>query len=130
MREVYGTDDLPFYEATPETIAAAIADLATHKSLRTKYAKRGLAHVRKFHDERPALTRLAELYRMAIEAFDPAREQAITKIPPVTFTAAIPQVRAAGRFVTFPHTTDSPYIASALRILAQRKPRYGIEEVA
>lgn len=130
MREVYGTADLPFYEAKEDSIAEAIADLATHKARRKQYADRGLAHCRKFHDERPALTRLAELYRFALEAFDGTQSQSITTIPPVTFTANIPQVRAAGRFVTFPVTTDSPYIASALRIMAQRKPRYGIEEVA
>jgi hypothetical protein len=127
MREVYGTD-VPFYEATPDTIADAIADLATHKALRTKYAKRGLAHVRRFHDELPALTRLASLYRMAMLTQEAGAEP--EPIPPVSFTASIPQVRAAGRYVTFPYTTDNPHIATALRLLAQRKPRYGIEEVA
>lgn len=129
MREVYGNANLPFYEATTSTIAEAIADLATHKAKRTAYAKRGLAHVRKFHDERPALTRLAELYRMTLEAFDENDPyiRSLT-IPPVTFTANVPQVRAAGKFITFPYTTENPYIASALRILAL-KPRYGIQEV-
>jgi hypothetical protein len=129
MRDVYDSDKLPFYTATEDSIAQAISALAT-KAKRTEYARRGLAHVRTFHDERPALTRLAQLYRLSLDAFDVAQPQAITTIPPVTFTAAIPQVRAAGRYVTFPVTTENPYIASALRILAERKPRYGIEEVA
>jgi nucleotide-binding universal stress UspA family protein len=131
MREVYGSEELPFYEATEDTIGAAIADLAQHPRKRAAYAKRGLAHVRKFHDERPALTRLAQLYHMAIEW----SEKEAPAIQPVliTFRAAVPQVRAAGRFVTFTdgiYSTDNPYLATALRLLAQRYPRYGIEEVA
>lgn len=127
MVEVYGTDKLPFYEATVDTIADAIADLATHKAKRTQYAKRGMTHIRSFHDEKPALTRLAALYRMAMIAQDYGAEP--EPVPPVSFTAAIPQVRAAGRYITFPYTTDNPHIAASLRALALRRPRYRIEEV-
>lgn len=128
MKEVYGTDKLPFYEATEETIGEAIADLATHKAKRTQYARRGLAHVRKFHDELPALTRLAALYREAIDTqTDTTR---LDTIPPVTFHADVPQLRIANRLIGFPFTTDNPNMARQVRLYALRRPRYGISEVA
>jgi hypothetical protein len=130
MREVYGTKDLPFYEATEDTILDAVLDLVSSKVTRSKYAKRGLAHVRKFHDELPALTRLAELYTKAIN--EPADYIEDIKVPPAIFRSEVPQVRVAGRYMTFTDgllETDNPHIANALRALALRHPRYGIEEV-
>lgn len=58
--------DLPFYEATPDTIVDSIRAMVESKSLRFDYAVKGLAHVRRFHDERPALTKLVELYVRAM----------------------------------------------------------------
>jgi hypothetical protein len=130
MREVYGSKTLPFYEATEETIADALIALEDKKT-RATYAKRGMAHVRKFHDELPALTRLAELYHRAIE--HQGEEAAAIVVPPSTFTATVPQIRVGGHTVTFskgPFTTDNPYLATALRARAMRYPREGIEEVA
>ena len=66
MRSVYDTTDLPFYEATEECIADALVAMSD-KATRTTYADRGMAHVRRYHDELPALSRLASLYRYAIE---------------------------------------------------------------
>jgi hypothetical protein len=129
MGEVYGSKDLPFYRATEDTIYEAITTLAESKTLRDRYGKRGLAHVRKFHDERPAITRLAELYSMALAA--PVMDR-VLDMEPVTFRAKAPQVRAAGRFITFTngtYTTDNPHIATALRMAAIRHSSYGIEEV-
>jgi hypothetical protein len=132
MREVYGTKQLPFYEATEETIGHALLDLASSKMKRTTYGKRGLAHVRKFHDELPALTNLARLYAKAIT--EPADHiRAITKIPPATFRAKVPQVQIGGRRITFSagdYTTDNPAIVTKLRLMALRRPAWGIEEVA
>jgi hypothetical protein len=129
MREVYGTKSLPFYEATEATIADALIALED-KKVRATYAKRGMAHVRKFHDELPALTRLAELYHRAIQHQGEEAESIV--IPPSTFIATVPQIRVGGRTVTFsngPFTTDNPYLATALRARAMRYPREGIEEV-
>ena len=131
MREVYGSEALPFYEATEDTIADAIEALST-KKLRTQYAKRGMAHVRKFHDERPALTRLAQLYSMAMTATHEQLASSLT-IPPATFKATVPQIRAGGKYVTFTdgtYTTTNPHLASSIRRIAMRHPNYGIEEVA
>lgn len=129
MTELWGS--LPFYHATVDTIADALRTLATSKAQRTKWAKAGMAHIRRYHDELPALIRLAELYHMAIN------QQVLTpgthEPPPATFTAKVPQLRVAGRYVTFvngQHTTDNPHIATALRLMATRHPKYGIEEVA
>ena len=132
MREVYGNDDLPFYVATEATIADSIRALAT-KTARTKYAKRGMAHVRKFHDELPALTRLAELY---IRSFDEPYEGPVNvTMAPVTFRALkdLPQIRIGGSQVTWvdgQYTTSNPQIVAKLRRLSRRSPgRYNWEEV-
>lgn len=61
---------LPFHEATPDTIAASIRALARSADLRADYAARGMAHVRRFHDEKPALARLAELYVQAMAEYE------------------------------------------------------------
>lgn len=125
MREVYGSASLPFYEATEETVADAIRALMT-KRTRTTYANRGMRHIRTFHDERPALTRLAELYGMAMnQAIGAERVRA-----PVTFTALYQQVHIASRYLNFPYTTDNPYLADRIRAHGVRYPRFGIEEVA
>lgn len=126
MREVYGNDRLPFYEATPATIAAAVRDLATHKAKRTQYAARGLKHVRKFHDELPALTRLAQLYAMTLDA-NPEKQG---PLPPAKFTAAVGQIHIANRYLNFPLETDNPFLANRIRTHALRYPKYGIQEVA
>lgn len=130
MREVFGSTTLPFYTATVDTIADAIRDLAGSKAKRTTWAKRGMAHVRTFHDERPALTRLAELYRRSYdEPYDGPVNQTTE---PVTFRADVPQVRI-GKWITFvdgQYTTDNLHVIAKLRRIAQKNPSYGIEVVA
>lgn len=68
MREVFGTKDLPFYKAEDdvESIREAIRALARSDRLRAKWARRGAVHVRRFHDEVPALGSLVELYFQAL----------------------------------------------------------------
>jgi hypothetical protein len=130
MREVFGTKTLPFYSTTEGSIAEALVDLATSKAKRTTYAKRGMAHIRKFHDELPALTTLAGLYRRAIE--HEGEEAKAVVVPPATFIAKVPQIQLGGKRITFsvgPYTTDNPQLATALRARAMRYPREGIEEV-
>jgi hypothetical protein len=131
MREVYGSETLPFYEASEESIEYALLDLASSKMKRTTYAKRGMAHVRKFHDEKPAITRLAELYSMAIR--HEVNTYVEVDIPPATFRADVAQLRIGGRYITFSNgmvVVDNPHIATRLRVMAMRYPKYGIEEVA
>lgn len=64
---------LPFYSATVETIGEAIRKMVKSKALREKWAEKGREHALKFHAERPALARLAELYVRAVEAKRPAQ---------------------------------------------------------
>lgn len=70
MREVFN-GPLPFYQATEKTIAKAIRDMVLSPDLRAEWASRGLAHTQKFHAEKPALARLAELYMEAIKVKGP-----------------------------------------------------------
>jgi hypothetical protein len=48
MRQVFGTEDLPFYLATEDTIADAIRALMDDDT-RDEYTARGLEHVQRFH---------------------------------------------------------------------------------
>lgn len=122
--------DTPYAEATPETLVDVLRVLVTDEAARKDAAAKGMAHVRKYHDERPALTKLAELYGMAIEAH------------------AKP-IRIPGKGVTFRNKTDrliqfdgetllagrgdtkitDPDAIRRLRYLASR-PAMGVEEVA
>jgi hypothetical protein len=124
MREIYG-GTLPFYEATTNTLGDAIRTLATSKAARTKWAKAGMRHIRKFHDEKPALRRLAELYHLTLSE----APSELLPLPPATFTATTPQIHIASRYLNFPYTTDNPYLANRIRLYAQRFPKHGITEV-
>jgi hypothetical protein len=127
MRNIYGKT-LPFYEATEATIKDAIADLATNKAKRTQYAKRGLSHVRRWHDEKPALTRLATLYRLALEEQEAHIEM---PAPTMKFTANRRQLHVANRYINFPFETDNEYLARRIREYGVRFPQHGItEEIA
>jgi hypothetical protein len=124
---------LPFYTATDATIADAIRSLATSKDLRDLYGCIGYDHVKKYHDEKPALERLAELYGMAIKHYSTA---ANARTEPVTFRN--PKGRPLynptdGQRFVFEGgalTVDDPYIVSYLRKFARLRPNFGIEEVA
>lgn len=127
MRKTFdGT--LPFYVASEDTIADALTAMLS-KRTRTKYAKLGLAHVRRWHDELPALTRLAELYSKTISV--ELDTHAVVEYGVARFNANVPQVHVAGQFVTFVDgvfETTNPYLATRLRQLSQRKPQFGITE--
>jgi hypothetical protein len=131
MRKEWGRGGLPFYSATDATIIDAIRDLATSKDLRDEFGARGLAHVRKYHDEKPALERLAELYGMAIKHYSEARN---AKVEAVTFRNPKGRpIYADDKRLEWQDgtlTTDDPYIISRLRKYAQTRPNFGIEEVA
>jgi hypothetical protein len=58
-------DGLPFYRATEATIYDALKTLITSKDARDEYSAKGLAHVRRFHDERVVVEQLKALYRRA-----------------------------------------------------------------
>lgn len=128
---------LPFHVATEATIADAIRELATSAELRASVAARGRKHAEKYHAERPALARLAELYAMAIAEKRAHRDepyQDVTPLDPGTFTTERKtlQLRIASHTVTFVDGTavvDDPRIAQRVRRLATMHPRYKIREV-
>jgi len=60
--------ELPFVDATPETLADRIADLAGSPALRREWGERGRAHAERFHSQRAVVERLAPIYTSAWEA--------------------------------------------------------------
>ncbi len=73
MREMWGS--LPFAEATEKTLPGVIEDAVASADVRAEYRERGVAHVRKYHDEQPALQILLELYHEALRRFHKPRIQ-------------------------------------------------------
>jgi hypothetical protein len=63
---------LPYYPADESTIYNAIKALVTDDNLRAEYTERGKAHVRRFHDYPVVVSQLQDIYRRAVECFDPA----------------------------------------------------------
>lgn len=120
--------DTPYAEATPETLVDVLRRMVTDPVARVVAAAFGHAHVRKYHDEKPAIERLAELYVMAIERYaQPAR------IPGkgVTFRSRTGRtLTAAGETITFlDHQAEvsDPDAIARLRTLAKR-PVFGLTE--
>ena len=126
MTEMWG--GLPFYEATEQTIVDAIRMLVQSADLRAEYAEKGMAHVRKYHDEKPALERLVELYAETLKGVETRRAQ----IPAVTFHSTYHKpITVRGEAITFKDgvvTTTDPDVIARLRYLATR-PRFGVTEV-
>lgn len=59
--------ELPFYNATEATIYDAIKALVLDPELRAEYAAKGLAHVRRFHDEAVVVEQLKAIYQRAVQ---------------------------------------------------------------
>jgi hypothetical protein len=101
---------------------------------RQEYAEQGLAHVRKYHDEQPALAILAELYHKAIRRFQRIRIPGKAPAGPARFKqdgarkVYDPETGEAIPFRNGQIETEDPYIIDRLRHLARRRA-FGIEEV-
>lgn len=123
---------VPFEEANERTLVDVLRAMVKSADLREDAAQRGMAHVRRYHDERAALARLVELYNAAIARYSrPRLDRAGVK--PVTFRSRTGRsVSYDGILVEFhdglAQVTD-PFVIGRLRVLSQRK-NYGIEEVA
>jgi hypothetical protein len=130
MTELWG--ELPFYVATEDTIAEAIVAMSSAET-RKEYTAKGLAHFKRFHAERPALTRLAELYSMAMNR--KITEQEYRLDVPVAFMN--PQHRPifdhrSGKRLAWENgvlATDDPELVHRLKAYEKRRPRWGIKEV-
>ena len=122
---------LPFYRTTDADIKYRIRVLATEDDLRAEFAERGFAHVKRWHDERPALGKLAELYALTMQTYNHRHTSAAEA---VTFrNASRRTIRLDGMPVLAPDSemaTDDPAVIHRLRYFAKQRPRYGIEEVA
>lgn len=128
MRKLWGTT--PFYSATRKTLKQKLRAMVLSRELRAEYAQRGLEHVRKYHDERPALATLAELYVMSIKARERPRIQGKS----VQFMSARKMVRhvdgVAVDFSTGVATVTDVDVVEKLRRTIKRRPLFGIDEVA
>lgn len=131
MRKEFG--ETPFLNATAKSLKAQLKRLTKSADLRAEYAERGLAHVRRYHDERPALARLAELYAMAIKHYRPSR----LPVPLVTFSnprRKLVAVTAQSQFDIIVWgrdarlTTGDPFVVERLREVIRTKPHWGIRE--
>ena len=115
---------LPFVPANEATLEATLRRMVTSANMRAEAAAIGVAHVRRYHDERPALARLAELYAMAIKGYHAIR------IPgkggkAVTFrkTKGGRVYDIDGSVIEFPDgvlKTNDPIVIDRLRKLAKR----------
>lgn len=54
--------DLPFYVTTEQDIYSSLKAMVQSPDLRVEYTDRGLAHVRRFHDERVVVEQLKRIY--------------------------------------------------------------------
>lgn len=122
---------LPFAVASDDTIKATIRLLATSADWRAEMSEIGFAHVKRWHDERPALAKLAELYALAIDTYHTRHASAAEA---VRFrNAGRRTVRLDDMPILAPGSdiaTDDPAVISRLRYFAKQRPRWGIEEVA
>lgn len=62
MRRLHGTRELPFYQATVETLESALEALVTDAALRAEWAARGMRHVEAFHDDAIGVAAMQRLY--------------------------------------------------------------------
>ena len=137
MRREFGPT-LPFMVATEATIADALRALVVSESQRKAYAKRGQLHAERYHAEKPALVRLANLYAKAVETMAERPEQSAAEEFPRTAgtfrtTRERVRVRVANQTYALTAGVDlvipEPQYAQRLRRIARTKPAYEISEV-
>jgi hypothetical protein len=128
---------LPFMEATETTIADALRKLVESANLRATYGALGHAHAAKYHAQKPALTRLAEVYAEAIALRATAPEVDMDEYNRGSgrFTSAKRNlvVRLASRTVQFidgkAEVTDPDLAFRLRRLVAFDHRRYPVTEV-
>lgn len=127
MRKTFGT--LPFELATNKTIASALRRMRSD-DYRAEMGDIGHAHVLKYHDERPALARLVELYMLAIETY---QRRAASAADAVSFrNDGRSAIRLDGMELMKPGAdirTDDAAIIARLRYFARQRPRMGVTEI-
>jgi hypothetical protein len=129
-------EDPPFVEATDTTMVDVLRSLVQSSELRALAASHGMAHAQRYHAEKPALTRLAELYGMAITKQLAAIEDGETwdEYAPGTFrtelhTLTVSMGNQKYHFVDQQLTIHDPRQAQKMRSIAKARKRYLISEV-
>ena len=126
MRDMWG--DVPYALASESSLKEVLRGLVLSADMRAEYAARGMQHVRRYHDELPALERLAELYAEAIRTFVGHR----TVVQPVRFKGPRDtSLHVLGETVSFAQgevVVDHPDVIKRLRYLSTR-PTFGITEL-
>jgi hypothetical protein len=126
MQALWG--GLPYYRATQDTLKDDVRLMVDSADLRSEVAAKGMAHIRRYHDERPALERLAELYAMSIVSYNGPRHASAAQA--VRFRSKR-TIRMDGATIAQKGEmeTDDPYVITRLRNLAKRGVM-GVEEIA
>jgi hypothetical protein len=128
MKREFG-GELPFDIATDTMIGDALRRML-EPDYRAECADAGYRHVLKYHDERPALARLVELYLLTIETYQTRRA---TAEEAVRFrNEGRSAIRLDGEELIKPGeamSTDDAAIITRLRYFAEQRPRMGVTEV-
>jgi len=123
----------PFLTATEKTLKTVLRKMVKSADMRAEWSERGLAHVRKYHDEKPALAKLAELYTLAISGYA-SRRIPMKGAAPVTFVnPRRKRLWLEGQPIPFPDgtlRTVDPFVIQFVRKIIHVHPLWGIEEVA
>ena len=126
MADLWGT--LPFVAAQPMSLKGVIRKMVKSEQMRKDAAAVGLAHVRKYHDELPALEILAQLYRDAMNVRKKPRIQG----KGVLFSSSkMKRMHIDGQeihFVDGVATVTDAKVVEGLRIRARTRPMLGIKE--
>lgn len=117
--------ELPFALATDKTLGKVLTALVESSDMRAEYGDRGYTHALTYHDELPALERLARLYALSIDSYQGPRAQ----VDPVKFVNEGAPIRAHGQTIdSGVVVVTDPWVIDRLRYLS-RRPSFGITEV-
>lgn len=126
----------PFFLADEHSLRSRILELVESPALRKEWGAIGRAHVERYHAERPAIERLAELYALTIKRRH--SRAVIEQVGPVTFRnprgMPIYWQNDDGRQerIRFPDgeaTFTDPMVIERLRHVIATRPLWKIEEI-
>ncbi len=80
---------IPFYEATEQSLKAALVAMAD-KKLRATWAKKGMAHITRFHEQGVVADKLRAIYQ---ETIDRGPAKAMVPVPAAYTRARAPAIR-------------------------------------
>ena len=124
MEAMWGT--VPFYFTNEHDLKRDIRTLLDNPDVRAAHAENGHDHVRKYHDELPALERLAELYHEAVAIRRKPRihGKAVSFHSPTRRSMTVD-----GQVVTFDRGIATVTDVAVVRLLTEfavERPRFGV----